>query len=299
MGSAAAAPAPAPPLQPGGERARALAPLVWEELPSDAVLALEALRPYVLGAFPLPVFPLSVLSGHVGQQASLTLRRELSVLAAAGSLRELRLLGGEEVVALSKDFGSYLSAEGAGAGSEKARALAFFSSLAAAHPTAHVSEADVAVAYRAWLASVLKTSASAASASAASASAASASAASASASASASARAATFGLDGTIKELLGLGLLFKKPTPGVFTRDFYFGVPGGARLGTCLKAGREELLAKLRKAPGRQLPREHILKKQLKCSPFPSLFHLRDALGLGLVSMQHTSDGVLIRWCAS
>ena len=287
MGSATAAPEPAPPLQPGGERARSLAPLVWEELPSDAVLALEALRPYVLGAFPLPVFPLSVLSGHVGQQASLTLRRELSVLAAAGSLRELRLLGGEEVVALSKDFCSYLSAESAGAGSEKARALAFFSSLAAAHPTAHVSEADVAVAYRAWLASVLKTSASAACASAAS------------ASASASARAAAFGLDGTIKVLLGLGLLFKKPTPGVFTRDFYFGVPGGARLGTCLKEGREELLAKLRKAPGRQLPREHILKKQLKRSPFPSLFHLRDALGLGLVSMQHTSDGVLIRWCAS
>jgi hypothetical protein len=271
---AAAAPQPAapahapPPLPPP-------LPLVWEDLPSDAHLALKALRPYLL-CLPLPAFPLALLGGHVGAASALALRRELAELYAAGTARELRLLGGEEVVVLLQDLTAHLRAAGGGRG-----ALAFFSFLVQRHASPHVSQADLAVAYRAWLR-------------------AGGGSAAGSSSSGGGGGGDGFGLEQTIRALQAQGLLLKKPAPGVVLQDYYLGVPGGGALAQALQAGREELLGKLRRAPGRQLPREYVLAKvRLRSSPLPTIVHLREALGRGLVTVLHLSDGPTVRWSAA
>jgi len=259
---------------------------VWEDLPNDLVLALEALRPYVLcSSFPLPVFPLAVLCGHVGAASALALRRELAELCAAGTARELRLLGGEEaVVVLSSDLEAHLRRAQAGDDAHAARARAFLAFLARSHATPHVSHADLAVAYRAWLkagASVGATGSSGGGGSG-----------------SGGGGGGGFGLEQAVKALLGSGLLLRKASPGALSQDYYLGVPEGRLLAQCLSAGREELLSRVRRAPGRQLPREHVLRRALKSSPFPTIVHLREALGRGLVTVQHLSDGPYVRWGA-
>jgi hypothetical protein len=339
-----------------GKRPRAESPvraaLVWEELPSDAALALETLRPYVLGAFPLCVFPLAVLSGHVGAASTLTLRAELAALAASGAVRELHLLNGEEVVVVSSsDLHAYLreqraagssassssgsassssgsassssgsassssgsassssssassssvsaSSSSASSSAVRGRAFDFFASLLAHHPTSHVSDTDVAVSYRAWLKEEAAAVGRGGGGGGAALQPAGASGAMQRLRAAAGAGAG-FGLEQALKELLSLGLLLRHSTPDAASKSYTFGVPGGAQLAQYLKEGREELLARMRKAPGRQLPREHVLTKvRLRSSPFPTLIHLRDALGRGRVAVHHLSDGPYVRWVAT
>jgi hypothetical protein len=238
------------------------APFVWEDLPSDTLLAVQALRPYALcAAFPLPLFPLSVLSGYIGPSSSLLLRQELSELASNGTVRELHLGNASEgtvVAVLCSDLEAFLRAERAAAGGDAARgrALGFFSSLLARHPTPHVSQADVAVAYREWLK------------------------ASAGGAGGGGGKASGFGVDKAERLLLSMGLLLQRPD-----RSFYFGAPGGMQYSEALKRGRAELVQKVGKAAGRQLSRAHLLEKvALKKTPLPTLIHLRDALGLGLLT---------------
>jgi hypothetical protein len=257
----------------------------------------------------VPAFPLAAICGTLGPSSALAVEGELSLLAARGEVLVARM-GGEVAAILSEDLDAYLQKEMVTADTgEAAASLQFFAFLARRHgSSSHVTDADVESSHAAWVAAgrprdVRLGPASSAGAppspkrAAAGASRGSGRAASA-ASAAAAAVAAAHLLPDLRRALLQRGLLQRRgDTRGAPTSSsaYHFGVPAAGRLVAYLAAGRAELLARLSRAPGRQMRAAEVLAMRLARSSLATEFHVRDALGRGLLLRVGSASGDLFR----
>ena len=92
--------------------------------------------------------------------------------------------------------------------------------------------------------------------------------------------------------LLHMGLLlFKTAT------SFFFSPPSIARLISCIRAGRKEVVSILKRRQYKEIPlRELLQKPQLKTSPCRIEFHLREMLGSAeIIEMTDTTIGPLVK----
>ena len=237
----------------------------WEELPTDTEIALTALR-RSFSSQALPCIPLTALNGFT--PGSLTLREELSQLAREGKAREVVLGDGEECALLFEDLDAYLQAEKGRSPPEDHPILSFYRFLSTSCVFAHVSEGDLADCFKDWLR-----------------------------------LPSTRGMGGGgqplsffSQGLVSKGLLKRRQLGGGMAEPSYlFSAPHTGHFVASLKDGRAELLAKVCKAPGKQLERAYLLTLSLKKSSLPILLHLRDCLGRKLLTLCQVSGKTCVR----
>ena len=239
----------------------------WEDLPTDTEIALTTLR----GSFSpqtLPCIPLSALAGFTTGNASLSLKEELSQLAREGKAREVVLGDGEECALMFDDLDVYLKEEKERSPPEDHPILSFYRHLTTACVFAHVSEGDLADVYKDWLR-----------------------------------LPSTRGMGGGgqplstfTQGLVTKGLLKRRQlVGGIHEPSYLFCAPNTGHFVASLKNGRAELLAKVCKAPGKQLERAYLLTLSLKKSSLPIILHLRDCLGRKLLTLCQVSGKTCVR----
>jgi hypothetical protein len=96
-----------------------------------------------------------------------------------------------------------------------------------------------------------------------------------------------------LRVLVQTGLLLRRPEGGA--SSFFFGVPESGPLVAYLRDGRAELVARLGRRAYRECPREELRKASLARSALPIDFHIRDAIGNGLVTTTRTAAGEFVR----
>ncbi len=96
-----------------------------------------------------------------------------------------------------------------------------------------------------------------------------------------------------LRVLVQTGLLLRRPEGGA--SSFFFGVPESGPLVAYLRDGRAELVARLGRRAYRECPREELRKASLARSALPIDFHIRDAIGNGLVTTRRTAAGEFVR----
>lgn len=110
-------------------------------------------------------------------------------------------------------------------------------------------------------------------------------------------------LDDLLGTLLRRGVLLRRADAAVAAtgrgfsthESYWFGVPDSGRLWPLIKAGRAELLQRLRARKYHEAPRAEVETWKLARSPLPPRFHIRDALGLGTVVEYGTASGAFLR----
>jgi len=253
---------------------------IFAALPSDALLALRSLRRFFSPqpGWGCPAVPLPALASWCANSSALSLRSELQALSEEGLAREVCLGDGEAAV-LTADLLAWARSAREGAPAGDARALEFFEFLCGAHAGACVSEGDLARIFRAWLRSGGGGGGGGAAA------------------AAAAAATATPFLP-TLRALQGYGLLARRLDAGGGaggSAAYLFGAPHAGGWVRALRDGRAAVLARLRRAPGGQLPRKAVVEKGLpKAIPLHPQVIVHDLLGRRLLAARSSPAGEIL-----
>lgn len=79
---------------------------------------------------------------------------------------------------------------------------------------------------------------------------------------------------------------------------YWFGVPECGRLVSYLRDGRTELVSRLKRTHYKEMPKTELMKVKLSRSALSVDFHIRDGVGVGLVSVISTPAGQFVRLAA-